>query len=187
MKEKDFYKFLQITNDILTNENFIKLKNEVHHKNNRYDHSVRVAIKMYKLLSDKDPNKEKAVRAALLHDFFYKTDMKDFSRKERFQYHPAYSIKNSIYTFNIGRFEREMIRTHMFPETKKVPQNKYSWKLVFADKVVSIREFFKYTIFHIEDNIKHIDLSKDKFKVKEMVNISYRYKTFKPLLENNRS
>ena len=185
MKEKDLYKFLLITNDILTNDNFLKLKNEPHHGNNRYDHSVRVAIKMYKAIPDKDPNKVKAVRASLLHDFFYRSEMTNLTPMERYKYHPAYSIKNSIKNFNIGKLEREMIRTHMFPLTNKIPKNKYSYKLVLCDKLVSIKETFKYRLLHLDDNIENIDLTKDKFNEKEILEMSYKYNTLVPILEYN--
>ena len=146
MKQEEINKFLHITKDILTNDNFLKLKEEPHHGDNRYNHSVRVAIKMYKIIPDTDPNKEKAVRASLLHDFFYNEEMSNLTKNERYKYHPAYSIKNSINNFNIGKLEREMIRTHMFPLTKDLPKNKYSHKLIFCDKTIAIKEVLKYRL-----------------------------------------
>ena len=151
MKEQDINNFLLITKDILTNNNFIKLKDEPHHGNNRYNHSVRVAIKMYKMIPDTDPNKIKAVRASLLHDFFYNEEMSHLTKNERYKYHPAYSIKNSINNFNIGKLEREMIRTHMFPLTKDFPRNKYSHKLIYCDKIIAIKEVLKYRLLNIKD------------------------------------
>jgi len=185
MKEKDMYKFLLITNDILTNNKFLKLKDEPHHGNNRYDHSVRVAIKMYKSIPDKDPNKVKAVRASLLHDFFYLNEMSNLTKMERYKYHPSYSIKNSINYFNIGKFERDMIKTHMFPINKSLPKNKYSTKLVFCDKIIAIKEVFKYRLLHIDDNMEYIDLTKDKYKEKEILEMSHKYNTLVPILEYN--
>ena len=185
MKEKDVYNFLLMTKDILTNSDFIKLKQEKHHGNNRYDHSLRVAIMMYKMIKDSDPNKEKAVRASLLHDFFYRSEMTNLTPMERYKYHPAYSIKNSINTFNIGKLEREMIRTHMFPLTMSLPRNKYSYKLVLCDKLISIKETFKYRLLNIDDNIKYLDLSKDKFNEKEILNLSINYNELIPILEYN--
>ncbi len=185
MKEKDLYNFLQITNDILTNNNFLKLKEEHHHGNNRYDHSVRVAIKMFKNIPDSDPNKAKVVRASLLHDFFYRSEMTNLTPMERYKYHPAYSIKNSINNFNIGKLEREMIRTHMFPLTNTIPRNKYSYKLVLCDKLVSIKETFKYRLLHLDDNMEYIDLTKDKFNEKEILKLSYKYNDLISILEYN--
>ena len=185
MIEEDLYNFLLITNDILINENFIKLKKEKHHGNNRYDHCLRVALKMYKAIPNNDPNKARVVRASLLHDFFYRSEMPKLTPIERYKYHPAYSIKNSIINFNIGKLEREIIRTHMFPLTNTIPRNKYAWKLAINDKLISIKETFKYRLFHIDDNIEYIDLTKNKFNEKEILNLPTKYNDLISILEYN--
>ena len=104
---------------------------------------------------------------------------------ERYKYHPAYSIKNSIINFNIGKLEREIIRTHMFPLTNTIPRNKYAWKLAINDKLISIKETFKYRLFHIDDNIEYIDLTKNKFNEKEILNLPTKYNDLISILEYN--
>ena len=77
LKDRDFYRFLRQFSYITSDEEFKKLKTEVHHGSNRYDHSVRVALKVYKLAKRFHLNYVSATRAALLHDFFLRSELGD--------------------------------------------------------------------------------------------------------------
>ena len=43
------YKYLNLVDDILNHEKFVKLKECVHHGTNRFQHSVRVSYYSYKI------------------------------------------------------------------------------------------------------------------------------------------
>ena len=74
--------YLQIVEKLLENRKFSKLKNETHHHNsNRFNHSVEVSYKTYKICKKLRLDYESATKAALLHDFFF--DKEFDNKKER--------------------------------------------------------------------------------------------------------
>ena len=66
--------FQDISENIINDINYINLNKEDHHGINRYDHSLRVARKTYKICKKFKLNYVSATRAALLHDFFLTTN-----------------------------------------------------------------------------------------------------------------
>jgi len=174
IKTTDYKNFLIITSDILFDEDFLKLKKEHHHgKTNRYDHSIRVALSVYKISKDKNMDYVSATRGALLHDFFLKEEL----GKQKFNnltIHPEIAVKNAIRKFNINPHEQEIIRTHMYPITNEMPKTMEALLVSLVDKKVSIREGCKYNILKRKlriIDVEDIDFDKYRLKEKEILNI----------------
>ena len=63
--------YKEFSEDILNNDNFLVLKNDVHHGTNKYDHCKRVSYLSFLFTKLFKGNSKEATRAGLLHDFFY--------------------------------------------------------------------------------------------------------------------
>jgi uncharacterized protein len=119
-------KFKDVTKDILTNEQFLKLKNEMHHGTTRYDHSVRVGKIMF--YATRNSN---YTRAALMHDFFFGDSTAE---------HPYKAIENAKRITELNDLQENMIASHMFPITKTPVLYFGGWILVIIDKLVATYE-----------------------------------------------
>lgn len=172
LKNNEFYEFINIVEDIINDQNFIKLRKERHHgSTNRYDHLIRVGIKVYKHTKRFNLDYITATKAAVLHDYFFEKDFKN--KKDSLHNHPKLAAKRAHKYFNLNEKGQDMIKTHMFPVTLTVPNSLEGVILSLMDKSVSIKEFFKYNIVrrkNIELSFKN-DLNKEKkkFKEKEML------------------
>lgn len=136
------YEFIHIVNDILENEEFSKTKDIKHHGLSRYDHSLRVSYYSYKVAKSLHLDYRKAARGGLLHDFFLE-DYKDKKIKGKVKNlvnHPKKAVENSKKYFNISEIEEDIIRTHMFPVSLKVPRYLESWFVVLIDDISAIYE-----------------------------------------------
>lgn len=139
---KNSNEFFDITNDILENEDFNKLKTVVHHGMNRYDHSLRVAILSYFITKKLNLDYEKTARAALLHDFFLEENEGKSPRVKikNLINHPLYAVNNAGKYFELSDIEKDIITSHMFPVSYKVPKYLESWIVDFVDDGVAIYE-----------------------------------------------
>ena len=176
LKDKEFYRFLKQFSYITSDEEFKKLKTEVHHGSNRYDHSVRVALKVYKLAKRFNLNYVSATRAALLHDFFIRADLGDVTDSEELVMHPSLAVENAKKRFNISKKEANIMITHMYPVTKEAPTTKEGWLLTYADKAVSVREYMKYRVLRMNSPelsiVNDVDFDGDSFREKDMLSMS---------------
>lgn len=133
-----------LINDILKNEDFLKIDKIEHHKTSRLEHSMRVSYYSYKIAKKMKLNYVDVARAGLLHDFFMSYD--DRTKKERFLStftHPKYALINATNNFELNNREKDIIRTHMFPLNPAVPKYAESWVVSFIDKCVALYEFSK--------------------------------------------
>ena len=178
LKDRDFYRFLRQFSYITSDEEFKKLKTEVHHGSNRYDHSVRVALKVYKLAKRFHLNYVSATRAALLHDVFLRSELGDghVSDPEELVLHPAVAVENAKRRFNISKKEANIMITHMYPVTREAPTTKEGWLLTYADKVVSVREYMKYRVLRMDSPelsvVNDVDFDSNSFREKDMLSMS---------------
>ena len=138
--QKEFNKIIK---DIVTNEEFMKLQNEVHHSTTRFDHSLRVAYEVYTKLKDKYPNYVEVTRAALLHDFFFDDDLSS-SQNDRLNNHPLIALENAKKYFDINELQENIILSHMYPLSYCLPRFKESWIVSLMDKKVTILEFKRF-------------------------------------------
>ena len=140
----EFYSLVQ---DIIDNEKFNKLTNELHHGISRYDHSMRVAKWTYKI--GKKCNMKKlndTTRAALLHDFYTNEELKGNSGLKNLKVHPNQALNNSMKYFELDKVQQDIIKSHMFPCTLSLPKYKESWLVSGVDKLVGTYEMIRYKI-----------------------------------------
>ena len=133
--KSNYYEFVDITQDILDNKEFNKLKEITHHGMNRYDHSFRVALVSYSITKSLRLDYTKTARAALLHDFFLEENVgeKTSTRIKTLFKHPTYAVENSSKYFNLSDLEKDIITTHMFPISFKIPKYLESWIVDLVD------------------------------------------------------
>lgn len=138
--------YLEIVADILSNEDFLKLKEFPHHDATIYDHVRKVSYLSYRLCRNLNLDYRSAARGGLLHDFFL-YDWKDSGPRpyrgglHGFK-HPRVALLNSMTHFNLNDIEYDIILKHMWPLTIKPPQYRESYIVSMVDKYISSGEFF---------------------------------------------
>lgn len=148
--------------DIITDKDFLELKNDSHHGSNRYEHCKRVSYLSYLLGRLFKCDIKSICRSSILHDFFHGSTK--LNNKLSYTNHPKVSIKNAKKNFNLSTFEESIIATHMyhyallkniFPfinnqekvNAKKYrPTSKEGYIVCIADLLVSIYEACIYKV-----------------------------------------
>jgi len=138
----DYGEFYRLTRDILTHEEFLKLKGITHHGMTRFHHSLRVAKISYKITKCLCLDYRKTARAALLHDFFLEDNLVSDTKTKikTLVMHPEYALANAEEYFSLSDLEKDIITTHMFPVGKKIPKYLESWIVDFVDDAVAVYE-----------------------------------------------
>lgn len=137
--------FNEIIKDIITNEEFLKLQNEIHHSTSRFDHSLRVAYETYSKLKKSSINYVDATRAALLHDFFFDDDLSS-NQNDRLNNHPLKALENAKKYFDINELQENIILSHMYPLSYCFPKYKESWLVSLMDKKITFIEFKRFGV-----------------------------------------
>lgn len=133
--------FMKYANPVLSHNEFLKTKEIVHHGNTRYNHSVRVAYFSYKLSNAIGGDTSSVVRAGALHDFFLERDDRNIASETKMLIkHPSIAKENAKYYFGINDKEKNIIESHMFPISNRVPKSKEAWIVSLCDKIVAIGE-----------------------------------------------
>lgn len=136
--------YSELVQDILTNEDFKKLKYIEHHGTNKYAHSIRISYHAYKIAKKLNLNSLSVARAGLLHDFALSKSGRSF--KERFIetfIHPRIALEESQDRFALSDMEENIILAHMFPFYTALPKYLESWLVVLVDKTIGAYEFLK--------------------------------------------
>lgn len=134
--------YLKLVENILSNDEFNKIKDIEHHGTTRYNHSLRVSYFSYKITKLCHLDYEDVARAGLLHDFFLSSENR--TSKERFLStftHPKYAVETSLNHFNLSEKEVDIIKSHMFPIYYQIPKYAESWIVSLVDKIVGAYEF----------------------------------------------
>lgn len=138
--------------DILNHAEYKQLASFTHHRPfTTLEHSLRVAqisydwsIRLGKILK-LDTNA--ITRGALLHDFFlydWHHLRPDGTRWHGFR-HPRIACQNAERCFIISEKEKDIILSHMWPLTVRMPRSREAFIVMVADKMASIQEFrFKF-------------------------------------------
>lgn len=138
--------YLEIVSNILTDEEFLKLKTCEHHGITRYDHSVKVSYQAYQFAKRHNLDYKSAAIGGLLHDFFLTEE--DASEKDKFKSvftHPKLAQANALTKYNLNDKESDIIVSHMFPINLKVPRYRESWIVSLYDKKMALKEWgFKF-------------------------------------------
>lgn len=133
---------MSIVNNILDNNEFLKIRQIEHHGISRYDHSLKVSYYSYKLAKALHLDYEQTAIGGLLHDFFLSPE--DRTQKDRLVsvfVHPKQAVNMSKSQFDLTTKEIDMIRSHMFPLNLSVPKYAESWIVSTVDKCVAANEF----------------------------------------------
>lgn len=131
--------FINITRKILNNRKFNKLKNEEHHYvTNRYEHSLNVAYKTYKITKFLKLDYINITKAALLHDFYFEEDFKN--RNNYLINHPSIALENAKKLTKLSKKQENIILSHMFPIGKVLPKYKESIIVDLVDDYISLKE-----------------------------------------------
>jgi len=153
---KNMNEFIRITNDILDNDEFKKLKFCNHHKITRYEHCFNVAFLSYKVSKLlKLDNYKEITRAALLHDF-YTNEVDGLSNRKKLRKHPKIALKNANKYFKLNGMQKDIIVNHMYPVTKTIPKYKETYLVDLIDDYSAIKEILSYKCKKLLINIKNI-------------------------------
>lgn len=139
--KKDEQEFNAIIKDIINHQEFLKLKNEKHHDRTKFDHSYRIAKATFKYSKNRNMDTIAAVRGAMLHDFFFKKQVKN--RAQGIFKHPTLSLKTAEQHFVLNQKEKNIISSHMFPLSIKFPKCKESILVSLIDKTCSFGEMIR--------------------------------------------
>ena len=123
--------FNNLITPIISNNEYQKTKNCVHHGMNRYDHMIRVAYYSYLITKFFHLNYKDTTKAAVLHDFFL--DEYDEKKAKTLVNHPNIALENSKKYFTLTELEEDIIKAHMFPFGKTVPHYLESWIVNIVD------------------------------------------------------
>ena len=136
--------YLEIVKDIINDPEFLKLKNFEHHGVSRYNHSLKVSYQAYKYAKKKNLDYKAVAVGGLLHDFFESPINR--STKERFIStfnHSELALRNASNRYAINAKESDIIVSHMFPFSNRIPSCKESWLVMLFDKKAGICEWGK--------------------------------------------
>lgn len=134
--------YMSIVNNILDNDEFLKIRQIEHHGISRYDHSLKVSYYSYKIAKALHLDYEQTAIGGLLHDFFLSPE--DRTQKDRLVSvftHPKQAVDMAKSQFDLTTKEIDMIRSHMFPINLSVPKYAESWIVSMVDKCVATNEF----------------------------------------------
>ena len=140
------HEFYDITKDIYSHEEFLKLKLHHHHNSSIYDHVMDVSYFSYRVCKFLKLDYQSAARGALLHDFFlydWRThDVPDLpAEKYHGIEHPKIALANAKKHFILNDIEKDIVKKHMWPLTLVPPKYKESFIVSFADKYLASKEF----------------------------------------------
>lgn len=144
MSLEKYQEFHEIVKDILENDSFQALDQELHHGISRYMHSVRVAKMTYQVAKKLNWDYEKVTRAALLHDFFFNSQMEECNAAQAWYRHPEIALSNSLKYFELDEVQKNTVVSHMFPSCKVMPKYKEGWLLTFVDKWIAFYEMYRF-------------------------------------------
>lgn len=140
--------FLKIVDSILKNEEYKKIGNIKHHHNTRLDHCMKVSYYSYKLAKAFNLDEQATAKAGLLHDFYLETIKDQDTVKDKLKLfsinHPQEAVNNSKRYFGLNEKEENIIASHMFPLSNKMPKYKESWIVTTVDKGLALTEFVRY-------------------------------------------
>lgn len=148
-RERNLAEFNALIHEIISHEEYKKLKYIHHHEHSIYDHCMAVAKLSYK--TGRFINKyikldmKALTRGALLHDFFlydWRTTKFPTGKWHAFE-HPKEAFNNSTLHFNeITQIEKDIIVKHMWPLNVIPPRYLETVIVVIVDKIVATKEFY---------------------------------------------
>lgn len=135
--------FLNIIEEIVTNETVQKMKNyRQHYETSCFEHCYISSYYCYFICKKLHLDYKSASRAAMLHDLFlYDWRKKQPNRKGLHAFtHPRASYENASKLFNLNQKEKDIILKHMWPLTVIPPRYMESFILTLVDKYCAFSE-----------------------------------------------
>ena len=160
MSKKNKKEFNDIIENIINNNNYKVISDDIHHGTSKLEHCQRVAACSYFVAKKLRLDYKAATRGALLHDFFV-GGRKDFEQNSYLN-HPNTSVKNASKYFDVSNHEKDIIKTHMFHYlfAKKIlrfiephedanllksrPKSAEAWVVCGSDMLVSGYEWLRF-------------------------------------------
>ena len=142
MAKRDNKEFYNLVEEYINHPKIMEMKEYTHHGIKRYDHCFRVAYHTYRVTKFLNLDYKSATKAAMLHDFFTDELKEEKSSIARYQKHPEIAAENAKKYFELNELEEDIIKTHMFPVSLKLPKYRESWIVDAVDDGVSIYEKF---------------------------------------------
>lgn len=142
MKKYNNKEYNLLVEDIMNDNDFLKLENINHHGTNRLDHSIRVSYHSYKIAKKLKLNYKDTARYGLLHDYFFEENykMKRKVKRDNLFNHPKWALKNVKEKYDVTELGEDIILGHMFPIGLRMPRHRESWIVNITDDIVSIYE-----------------------------------------------
>ena len=136
--------YQKIVSDIIENNEFDKLKEINHHGITRYEHSLKVSYRAYKIAKALKLDYQAVARGGLLHDFFISSNDKTHKESVKLTFtHPRIARDNAHNLFMTNIKEDDIIVSHMFPFYIKFPKYAESWVVNLTDKCIGTYEFMQ--------------------------------------------
>ena len=152
MKKEHKKEFYKIVNPILKSKEFQKRKNFPHHgEESVYDHSIKVALKAFKMAKKFKLDAKSVAVGAILHDFYTTPWMTD-NKKEKCKFNKQHGFVHAKVAYENAKIYfpnylnpkiKDIITKHMWPLNIKLPKYKETWVVTLSDKLVSLSIFKK--------------------------------------------
>ena len=151
-KETAILSLEKYVEDILNHDEYKMLADYTHHKPfTTLDHSLRVAQIAYnwsvRLECKIKLDTVAVTRGALLHDFYFYDWHNCRPKGKRWNgfEHPRIACQNADRCFSLTEKEKDIILSHMWPLTIRMPRSREAFLVMAADKVASLQELrFKF-------------------------------------------
>jgi uncharacterized protein len=139
--------FNTLVGDIMFHDEFVKLKDYIHHTGHIYDHVHRVAYISYSISKMLSLDYHASARGGMLHDFFLydwrERKLQDASRSLHGREHPHIALENAKKHFELSHREADIIVKHMFPKTISLPKYAESFVVSLSDKIAAVYEYIR--------------------------------------------
>lgn len=142
--------FHKCIKDLLLVDSVQELEYHLQHvKTDRLQHCVDVAYVSYKLAKRFGLDYRAAARAGLLHDYFlydWKTEVLRGDKRIKFSHtfkHPKVALQNARKITELNAKEENIILSHMFPMSRKLPRSREAYIVTMVDKYCTIKEVAK--------------------------------------------
>ena len=138
--------FQEIIKPLITNSTVLEMKKfRQHYETSCFDHCYMASFYCYLICKKYHLDYKSVTRAAMLHDLFlYDWRKKQEGRTGLHAFtHGKLACKNASELFSLNAKEKDMIITHMWPVTLKIPSSLEGLILTFVDKYCATSETFK--------------------------------------------
>lgn len=134
--------FIGVIQELLDSDAVQRLKLYVHHKSvSRFEHSLYVSYRSYRLAKRLGWDSTAAARGGLLHDlFFYDWRDKEPDRGWHVTVHPKQALQEAQARFCLSEVEQDIIVKHMWPLSPWMPKYRESYAVMLMDKYCALME-----------------------------------------------